>query len=111
MAYNTDLEQAIAVTEKVSQTMQEDSHWGDYIFHSDMKGVEKFGDNSITLGLVLETKIGEQWDVAREFRRRLKPALDHAGITIPFPQRSIWFENALITTNQASSPSKMTTQS
>ena len=111
VAYNTELEEAIAVIEKVSQTMQEDSHWGDYIFHSDMKGVEKFGDNSITLGLVLETKIGEQWDVAREFRRRLKPALDHAGITIPFPQRSIWFENALITTNQASSPSKMTTQS
>ncbi|MEB3120694.1 MAG: mechanosensitive ion channel family protein [Snowella sp.] len=103
VAYNTDLEQAIAVIEKVSQSLQQDSYWENYILRSDMKGVEKFGDNSITLGLVLETKIGEQWGVAREFRRRLKPALDQAGITIPFPQRSIWFENALITTNQTSS--------
>ncbi len=37
----------------------------------------------------------KQWDVAREYRRRLKPALDQAGISIPFPQRSIWFKNSI----------------
>jgi small-conductance mechanosensitive channel len=62
-----------------------------------MKGVENYGDNSIIIRLVLMTSVGQQWDVGREYRRRLKPAFDAAGIIIPFPQRSIWFENALPT--------------
>ena len=60
-----------------------------------MMGVQTFGDNSITIYFRLMTEAGEQWSVGREYRRRLKPAFDQAGITIPFPQRSIWFENAL----------------
>jgi small conductance mechanosensitive channel len=68
-----------------------------------MKGVEKFGDNSITIGLVLKTEAGQQWDVGREYRRRLKPAFDQAGISIPFPQRSIWFENSLVTDEKVTS--------
>jgi len=31
----------------------------------------------------------KQWDVAREYRRRLKKAFDAAGIQIPFPQRDV----------------------
>jgi small conductance mechanosensitive channel len=98
VAYSTDLDQAIAVIEQVAKEMQQDSVWGQYITVSNMKGVETFGDNSITIGLVIMTEAGKQWDVGREYRRRLKPVFDRAGISIPFPQRSIWFENGLTTT-------------
>ena len=77
--------------------MEKDSVWGQYMIASEIKGVENFGDNSITIGLVLKTDAGEQWSIGREYRRRLKLALDQAGISIPFPQRSIWFENPLMT--------------
>lgn len=99
VAYSTDLDQAIAVIEEVAKEMQQDSVWGQYITTSDLKGVENFGDNSITISLILKTQAGEQWGVGREYRRRLKRAFDRAGISIPFPQRSLWFENTLITTN------------
>lgn len=95
VSYNTDLDQAMAVMNRVASEMGEDPLWGDQIVEIKMKGVEDYGDNSIILRLVLMTSVGQQWDVGREYRRRLKPAFDAAGITIPFPQRSIWFENAL----------------
>ena len=96
VAYKSDLNQAMTVMEEVAQQMQRDFLWGQKIISSEMKGIEKFGDNSITIGLVLKTEICKQWDVGREYRRRLKPAFDNAGIDIPFPQRSIWFENPLM---------------
>ena len=95
VAYSTDLDLAIAVIEQVAKEMQQDSLWGQYITAVKMKGVETFGDNSITIHLILNTKPGQQWDVGREYRRRLKPAFDQAGIEIPFPQRSVWFKNGI----------------
>ncbi|MBE9204415.1 mechanosensitive ion channel [Synechocystis salina LEGE 06099] len=95
VAYNTDLDLAITVINQVAKEMQQDEDWGKYEIQSDMKGVDNFGDNSITIFLILKTKISEQWTVAREYRRRLKSAFDRQGISIPFPQRSIWFENKL----------------
>ena len=56
-------------------------------------GVDGFADSSITIRLLIKTQPLKQWDVAREYRRRLKQAFDQAEITIPFPQRSIWIEN------------------
>ncbi|WP_158500449.1 mechanosensitive ion channel family protein [Xenococcus sp. PCC 7305] len=100
VAYKTDLDQAIKLIEQVARQMQQDFLWEKYITNIIMKGVENFGDNSITIHLILNTEAGQQWDVAREYRRRLKPAFDQAGIDIPFPQRSIWFKNALTSTQE-----------
>jgi moderate conductance mechanosensitive channel len=38
----------------------------------------------------IKTQPLKQWDVARELRRRLKVALDEAGISISVPQQAIW---------------------
>lgn len=32
----------------------------------------------------------KQWDVGREFHRRLKVTFDHAGFSIPVAQQGIW---------------------
>jgi small conductance mechanosensitive channel len=37
----------------------------------------------------IKTRPIEQWDVGREYRRRLKKAFDEAGIEIPFPHQTI----------------------
>ena len=102
VAYGSDLDLALAVIEQVAKQMQQqDSLWGKYITAIKLKGVENFGDNSITIRLILHTEAAQQWDVGREYRLRLKSAFDQAGIEIPFPQHSIWFKNALITPNTA----------
>lgn len=96
VAYHTDLDRAIAVIEQVASQMSRESKWQKLILEPpEVLGVDAFGDNSITIRLLIPTQPLKQWEVGREFRRRLKYAFDEAEISIPFPQRSLWFENSL----------------
>ena len=56
-------------------------------------GVEDLGDSAVTIRLVLKVEPGEQWAVARLARRRIKDALQAAGVEIPFPQRVVWLRH------------------
>ena len=94
VAYKTDLDKAIAVIESVAYELEADTDWGRWIVEPPkVLGVDNFDDSCITIRLWIKTRPMKQWDVGREFRRRLKEAFDRNGITIPFPQRRIWFEN------------------
>ena len=96
VAYGTDLDKAMSVVQDVAQSLKEDADWTDLILEPPLVlGVDGFGDNSITIRLLITTRPMRQWDVGREYRLRLKKAFDEAGITIPFPQRSLWIENSL----------------
>lgn len=41
------------------------------------------------LNLIVKTKPSQQWLVGREFRLRVKEALDEAGISLGVPQREV----------------------
>jgi small-conductance mechanosensitive channel len=51
--------------------------------------VDDFGESEVTIKARMKTVPLQQWNVGREFRRRLKYAFDEKGIEIPFPQRTI----------------------
>jgi moderate conductance mechanosensitive channel len=53
-------------------------------------GVENFGDRGLMIRVWIKTQPLKQWDVAREYRRRLKIAFDEAEISIPLLQQAIW---------------------
>ncbi|MGB3207337.1 MAG: mechanosensitive ion channel family protein [Crinalium sp.] len=96
VAYSTDLDHAIAVIDKVAQQLSQDEAWQPFILvPPQVLGVDAFGNNSITIRLWIRTAPRQQWIVGREFRLRLKKAFDHEGISMPFPQRSVWFKNPL----------------
>lgn len=100
VAYSTDLDQAISVIEDVAVQMRQDQHWKEFIREPPtILGVDAFADNSIKIRLLIKTQPMKQWDVGREYRRRLKQAFDAESITIPFPQRSIWLEGASLDAN------------
>ena len=95
VAYATDLDQAMTVIQDVAEKMRCDCVWGDLIIEPPtILGVDDFAENGVTIRLLIKTQPMKQWDVGREYRRRLKQAFDQAEITIPLPQRSIWLENA-----------------
>jgi small-conductance mechanosensitive channel len=90
LAYNTDLEKALSLIDKVGQELAADPGWQDRVTKPPQAlGVNEFADSAIIIKILGETKPLKQWEVAREFRRRLKTALDRAGMEIPFPQRVV----------------------
>jgi small conductance mechanosensitive channel len=51
-------------------------------------------DGSMVIRAVATTWPGRQWDVGREFRRRIKNRLDDEGVGIALPQRPVHLSDA-----------------
>ncbi|MCE1156365.1 MAG: mechanosensitive ion channel family protein [Bacteroidales bacterium] len=90
VAYDSDLDQVIAVVNETGTRMANDERWKDaFIKPIQFVRVDSFGESAILVKVVGETHVLRQWEVAGEFRKRLKAAFDKAGIVIPFPQTDI----------------------
>ena len=93
VAYDTDLDQATEVIDRVLHELwHENRHDATVIEEPQVLGLESFGPDAIVIRAVLKTEPGEQYVVARLVRAKLKKAFDEAGIEIPFPQRTIWLK-------------------
>ena len=91
IAYQADIDRALNVIDQVAERMVEEKDWQEKIWESpQILGVENFSDRGIIIRVWIKTEPQKQWEVAREFRRRAKIALDLAGIPIPLPQQQIW---------------------
>ncbi|RUT08369.1 hypothetical protein DSM106972_015370 [Dulcicalothrix desertica PCC 7102] len=94
VAYNTDVSQALKLIETVAVDMDLDPAWQAQILETPrVLGVENFGERGLIIRVWIKTQPLKQWDVAREFRRRLKIAFDEAGISIPIPQQAVWIND------------------
>lgn len=101
VAGNTDLDQAFKVIEQVGLEMSRERTWRKRILESpEVLGVDELKYTGIMIRVWIKTQPLEQWNVAREYRRRLKLALDQQGISIGMPQQSIRFQNSLDLTNK-----------
>ncbi|MCA9325538.1 mechanosensitive ion channel family protein [Candidatus Saccharibacteria bacterium] len=87
VSYDTDLEKAREVINIVGKAQAKAEKWADEILEPiEFLRVDKFGDSAVMLKCVGQVKPATQWDVAGDFRMRLKKAFDEAGIVIPFQQ-------------------------
>jgi len=94
VAYDTDIEHASAVIKGVlDEVWNEDVDHATVIEEPVVLGVDAFGPDAITIAASVKTEPAEQWAVARMIRARIKAAFDSEGITIPFPQRTVWIRN------------------
>jgi small conductance mechanosensitive channel len=95
VAYKEDIDRVCAVIREVVAEMQTDATYGPSILEPvEVLGVDDFADSAVIIKLRIKTLPIKQWDVGREFRRRLKYRFDREGIEIPFPHRSIYFGEA-----------------
>jgi moderate conductance mechanosensitive channel len=93
VAYQTDLDKALALIDRVAQEMSHDETWQENILDSpQVLGVDAFDDRGALVRVWIKTQPLKQWDVSREFRRRIKIEFEQAGIEIPVPQQQVWFE-------------------
>ena len=100
VAYQTDIDRALGVIQQVAKNITEDSVWQERIWEfPNILGVEQFSDRGILIRVWIKTEPLQQWDVAREFRRRVKIAFDRAGIPIPLPQQQILIDSKKVSSN------------
>lgn len=91
VAYDTDLDVAMELIGDVAKEMATEPEYAETFLDTPVVwGVQELAANSVMIRLVIKTVPGRQFAVSRELRRRLKRALDTAGIEIPFPQRTMW---------------------
>jgi len=93
VSYKEDIDKVIDLINEVGKNMANDSLWKDDIIKPIQvlgSGPNDFGTNGMEIEVLGETKPLKQWDILKEFRKRLKVTFDKKGIEIPFPQISIW---------------------
>ncbi|MFV0132131.1 hypothetical protein ACLGIH_02490 [Streptomyces sp. HMX87] len=80
--------------EETGKAMRQDPDFADVLLEApSVWGVQSLDADGVLVRLAVRTAPLQQWGVTRELRRRVKEALDAAGIGIPFPQRTIWLRN------------------
>jgi small conductance mechanosensitive channel len=90
VAYDSDIEHVIKVVNRVGEDLAKDSEWKNLILKApQFLRIDNFGDSSIDIKILGDTRPIKQWEVTGELRKRLKIAFDKEGIEIPFPQRVI----------------------
>jgi len=96
VALSADLNKALEVIPAVAQEMRSTYPWQALILDTpQLLGVEQLDHAGATIRLWIKTLPLKQWEVAREYRRRLKLAFDREGIAIGIPQQSVWFHSSL----------------
>ncbi len=92
VAYKENTDHVIEIMQAVGKTLQADEKFGKSMLEDlEVFGVDKFDDSSIVIKGRIKTKPIKQWEVGREFLRRVKYAFDENNIEIPFPHQSIYF--------------------
>ena len=90
ISYREDPDRVAAVLRKIGSEMQADPAYGPWILEPvEVMGVDAFGDWSVVLKMRIKTVPLKQWEVGREFRKRLRRRFEQEGIEIPFPERVV----------------------
>ena len=91
--YECDIDEAMAVMKRVlDEVWNEDLTHTTIIEEPEVQGIQAFEANAVVIRAAVKTDPNEQWATARMIRGRLKKALDEAGISMPYPQRTIWLK-------------------
>lgn len=91
VAYREDVDRVLAVIREECGKLWRDEEWSEIILEEpEVPGVQALADSAVVLRVIFKTLPLKQWDVAREYRRRIKRRFDDEGIEIPFPHRTIY---------------------
>jgi small conductance mechanosensitive channel len=91
VAYKEDVDAVIAILREVGEELRADPQFADRILEPlEILGLDRFDNSAVVIKAFFKTLPREQWNVVREFNRRIKRAFDERGIEIPFPHLTLY---------------------
>ncbi|WIM05356.1 MAG: mechanosensitive ion channel family protein [Candidatus Nitricoxidivorans perseverans] len=86
VGYGENVDRVMSVMRAVGEDLRRDPEFSARILDGiEIAGVDQWADSAIVIRCRFRVTPLEQWNVRREFLRRLKDAFDREGIEIPFP--------------------------
>ncbi|MEA3459372.1 MAG: mechanosensitive ion channel family protein, partial [Chloroflexota bacterium] len=90
VAYEEDIGRVMDALREVGRGLKEDEEFASLLLEEPtVSGVEALGDWAVTVRIMVKTKPGEQWSVARELRRRVKESFESEEIEMPYPRQEV----------------------
>jgi len=90
VAYEEDIGRVVAALGKIGHDLHQNEEFAPLLLEEPtVTGVEALGDWAVTVRIMVKTKPGKQWDVARELRRRIKESFEREGIEMPYPRQEV----------------------
>lgn len=91
VAYREDVDEVIRVVRQVDEELRSDPQFsGDILEPIEILGLDRFADSAIIIKARTKTRPIKQWNIGREFNRRLKRRFDEKNIEIPFPHVTLY---------------------
>src|SRR5688572_5278730 len=86
LSYSEDPDRVAAVLKQIAAEMQADPAFAPWILEPlEILGVDAFRDWSVVLKVRIKTVPTKQWEVGREFRKRIRRRFNEEGIQVPYP--------------------------
>lgn len=90
-----DVDWVAGLLRSVGQELIEDQELGGFLLEAPrVLGVDKMTGTQVELLMQVRTQPGRQWQISRELRRRIKTALDRAGVNFADPQQVVVLERS-----------------
>lgn len=90
ISYGSDIDRALQTMRAVGDELHADPAFAEKILEPiEVVGVDSLADSGVVLKARIKTRPVEQWNVGREYNRRIKLAFDREGIEIPFPHMKV----------------------
>ena len=95
--YDEDTGRIVEVLEEIFDDIMADKKYKKMILERPKilgdDGISELGDSAIIFKLICKVKPGEQWNIGRQIRKRIKDKFDEVGIEIPYPCTNIYMRN------------------
>jgi moderate conductance mechanosensitive channel len=92
VGYRENVDEVMQVLHDLGTEMRQDPYFRRLILEPlEVAGVDRFADSAVVIKARFKTRPLRQWDVAREFNRRIKNRFDELNIEIPFPHQTLYF--------------------
>ena len=89
IAYEENIDNALKILQDEMDKIYNSKLISGLINAPNVLGIVNLADSQVTVRILADTEIGENWAVEREIRKFVKNRLDKEGIEIPYPKRVI----------------------